>query len=145
HPVVAIAIFAAVMILIAANVHGRYGQGLLTNWVLLSIASVGFYFVFGLGGQFAFSQAAFYGIGAYTSAWATKGTFDGDTGEYLGGQSYLLGLAAVIVVSAVIAFVFAYAVRRTNQFYFAITTLALSFMATTVFKNWTSFSEGGEV
>lgn len=145
RPLLGIAIFAAVMLLIAANVHSRYGQGLLTNWTLLSIASVGFYFVFGLSGQFAFSQAAFYGIGAYTSAWVTKGTYDPETGSFAGGGGFLLGLVVTIVVASVVAFVFAWAVRRTNQFYFAITTLALSFMATTIFRNWTSFSEGGEV
>ena len=42
------------------------------QWIYLSILVVGFYFVFGLSGQFAFSQAAFAMIGGYTSAWATR-------------------------------------------------------------------------
>lgn len=145
HPFVLITIFAVFMVIVALNVHGRYGQGLLVNFCLLAISSVGFYFVFGLGGQFAFSQAAFYGIGAYTSAWVTKGEFDPVTREMVGGHSYPVGLLAAIVAAAIVAVVFAIAVRRTNQFYFAITTLALSFMALTVFRNWTSYSNGGEV
>lgn len=145
HPFVVIGAFAVGMVLVALNVHGHYGQGLLVNWILLSISGVGFYLVFGLGGQFAFSQAAFYGIGAYTSAWATKGKLDPLSHEVVGGHNYLVGLAAAIVVSGIVALVFAVAVRKTNHFYFAIATLALSFMAITVFQNWTSFSNGGEV
>lgn len=145
HPAIAILTFAALVTLLAVNVHGHYGQGLLVDWLLLCISSVGFYLVFGLGGQFAFSQAMFYGLGAYTSAWATRGHLDPTTGHVTGGNSFIVGIVAAIVVSVIVAFVFAVIVRRTNQFYFAIGTLALSFMGLTVFQNWMSYTNGGEV
>ena len=44
-------------------------QALVFNtWVVYTIIVVGFYFVFGVSGQFAFSQAAFAMVGGYTSA-----------------------------------------------------------------------------
>ena len=45
-------------------------------WIYYTIMVVGFYFVFGVSGQFAFSQAAFAMVGGYTSAWATREGID---------------------------------------------------------------------
>ena len=45
---------------------------LVNTWLFYSVLVVGFYFVFGVSGQFAFSQAAFAAVGGYTSAWATR-------------------------------------------------------------------------
>src|SRR5262245_19220052 len=42
---------------------GLAGQDLMTRWVFYSIIVIGFYLVFGISGQFAFSQAAFAGLG----------------------------------------------------------------------------------
>jgi branched-chain amino acid transport system permease protein len=145
RPFAGIAAFAVLAMAFGTNVHSATNQGLLSSWLLLAISSVGFYLVFGLGGQFAFSQAAFYGLGAYTSAWATRPHLDHATGHYVGGHPYLVGLLAAVAVSAVVAFAFAVLVRKTDQFYFAITTLALSFMCLTVFQEWTGFSQGGDV
>ena len=45
--------------------------GIMSQWATYALAGIGFYIVFGLSGQFAFSQAAFMGLGAYTTAWAS--------------------------------------------------------------------------
>jgi branched-chain amino acid transport system permease protein len=45
-----------------------YHFGLLTDSCLFFIASLGMFLVFGLCGQISVGQAAFFGIGAYTSA-----------------------------------------------------------------------------
>src|SRR5262245_41666133 len=49
--------------------NGLTGEDLMQRWVFYSIIVIGFYIVFGVSGQFAFSQAAFAGLGAYTSNW----------------------------------------------------------------------------
>ena len=54
---------------------GNFGLGdadLVNPWLFYTVLVVGFYFVFGVSGQFAFSQAAFAAVGGYTSAWATR-------------------------------------------------------------------------
>ncbi|HET7720407.1 MAG TPA: hypothetical protein VFK43_10605, partial [Acidimicrobiales bacterium] len=47
-------------------------ENLFNDWLIYAVVVVGFYFVFGIGGQFAFSQAAVFGLGGYASAWATR-------------------------------------------------------------------------
>ena len=74
YPYAWLAIF--VVFMIAAAVHPELGQRpdarSSTTWIFYTILVVGFYFVFGVSGQFAFSQAAFAMVGGYTSAWATR-------------------------------------------------------------------------
>jgi ABC-type branched-subunit amino acid transport system ATPase component/ABC-type branched-subunit amino acid transport system permease subunit len=106
------------------------------QWIYLTILVVGFYFVFGVSGQFAFSQAAFAMVGGYTSAWATRI-----------GVDWLLAVAIGIAVAAVIAFGFAYIARKANLFFLAIASLALSELLTQVIHHWKEFTgrEGGEL
>ena len=99
------------------------------QWIYLSILVVGFYFVFGLSGQFAFSQAAFAMVGGYTSAWATRE-----------GVDWILAVALGIAVAGVIAFAFAYVARKANLFFLAIATLALSELIAEVIREWQEFT-----
>ena len=84
-------------------------------WLFYTVMVVGFYFVFGVSGQFAFSQAAFAVVGGYTSAWATRQ-----------GVDFIVAVAFGMAVAALIAFAFACVARRANLFFLAIATLALS-------------------
>jgi ABC-type branched-subunit amino acid transport system ATPase component/ABC-type branched-subunit amino acid transport system permease subunit len=106
------------------------------DWLYYTILVVGFYFVFGVSGQFAFSQAAFAMVGGYTSAWATRE-----------GITWIVALALGVAVASFIAFVFAWIARRANLFFLAIATLALSELITEFLKQWKEFTggEGGEV
>src|SRR5262245_10284324 len=79
------------------------------QWLYFSVLVVGFYFIFGLSGQFAFSQAAFAMVGGYTSAWATRQ-----------GVDFLLAVAMGIVAACVIAFAFSWIARKANLFFLAI-------------------------
>ncbi|MBN2622092.1 MAG: branched-chain amino acid ABC transporter permease [Acidimicrobiales bacterium] len=111
-----------------------FGYGLLHSWLVFSILGLGFYLVFGVSGQFAFSQGAFFGLGAYASVWASD------------GRSFAWGLAAAIVLTAVVALAFSLVVVRSNHFYFAIATLAFSHIALVVFREFEAFTApGGEI
>ena len=69
---------------------GNFGLGdadLVNTWLFYTVLVVGFYFVFGVSGQFAFSQAAFAAVGGYTSAWATRE-------EVFGTDTFWVGLIA---------------------------------------------------
>jgi branched-chain amino acid transport system permease protein len=124
----------AIIALLLATVDSKFYYGLMNTWMVYAIVGLGFYVVFGLSGQFAFSQGAFYGLGAYSSAWATR------------EMSFMWGLLAAIVIAGVVALAFALIVFRADQFYFAIATLAFSFIAVVVFREFTAFTaDGGEV
>jgi len=123
-------IFLAGMVLLRFVPSWGNDQTVIFNqWIYLTILVVGFYFVFGVSGQFAFSQAAFAMVGGYTSAWATRE-----------GINWFVAVALGIVAAAVIASVFAWVARRANLFFLAIATLALSELILEVIKNWTEFT-----
>jgi branched-chain amino acid transport system permease protein len=125
---------AAVVTALSLLVDSAFGYGLLHSWLAFSILGLGFYLVFGVSGQFAFSQGAFFGLGAYTSVWASE------------GRSFAWGLVAAIAVTAVVALVFALVVVRSDHFYFAIATLAFSHIALVVFREFEAFTApGGEI
>jgi ABC-type branched-subunit amino acid transport system ATPase component/ABC-type branched-subunit amino acid transport system permease subunit len=115
------------------GVSGFGDVDLVNTWLYYSVIVVGFYLVFGVSGQFAFSQAAFAAIGAYTSAWATRTAL-------FGVDSFWLGMVVGVVITAVIAAVFAFLMRRASHFYFAIGTLGLSEIVLEVIRKWTDFS-----
>jgi branched-chain amino acid transport system permease protein len=115
--------------------NGLAGENLMSTWIFYAIIVVGFYLVFGVSGQFAFSQAAFAGLGGYTSYWASK------------NHTFWLGFLCAIAVTGVIAAIFALLVRRAAHFYFAIATLGVSTIALLVIRNWDDLNGGfgGEV
>jgi branched-chain amino acid transport system permease protein len=109
----------------------QYELGLATIVLIYTVVSLGFYLVFCLTGQFAFSQAAMFGIGAYTTAWAER-----HTGFWL---SLLISIAVVTLLAAV----FLLLVNRASELYFAIATLGLAEITILVFQSWSSFAGSG--
>jgi ABC-type branched-subunit amino acid transport system ATPase component/ABC-type branched-subunit amino acid transport system permease subunit len=115
------------------GVSGFGDTDLVNTWLYYCVIVVGFYLVFGVSGQFAFSQAVFAAIGAYTSAWATRVAL-------FGVDSFWMGVVVGIVITAVIAAAFGFLMRRASHFYFAIGTLGLSEIVLEVLRKWTEFS-----
>ncbi len=115
------------------GVSGFGDTDLVNTWLFYCVIVVGFYLVFGVSGQFAFSQAVFAAVGAYTSAWATRIAL-------FGVDSFWMGVVVAIAITAVLAAVFAFLMRRASHFYFAIATLGLSEIVLEVLRKWTEFS-----
>jgi ABC-type branched-subunit amino acid transport system ATPase component/ABC-type branched-subunit amino acid transport system permease subunit len=133
-PYLSLAIFLVTVALLRQ--YGDFGLGdadLVNTWLFYSVIVLGFYFVFGVSGQFAFSQAAFAAVGGYTSAWATRE-------EVFGTNTFWVGLITGVVVACVIAVVFAYFMRRASEFYLAIATLGLSEIILEILRRWTDFT-----
>ena len=87
------------------------------------IVCVGLSLIFGYAGQLSLTQAAFYGIGAYTSAIMTT--------RY--GFSFWAGLLAASTLPGIAAFVIGSPILKLRHFYLAMATLAFSQIATVVF------------
>ena len=134
HQVRTVIVVMAALSLIPLRYSGDYDLSIANLTITYAIAAIGFYVVFGLSGQFAFSHAAFFGIGGYTFAWAAN------------DHGFWIGMAAAVLITSVVALAFAWLVRRASHFYFAIATLGLSEIALIIFREWTSFTAvGGEV
>lgn len=138
-PYIRVAIVLALLLLYrVTRTEGRAQEALYNTWMLYTIIVIGFYFVFGLSGQFAFSQASIFGLGGYVSAWAT----------YNKDHPLILGIIAGVLVSLVVSCLFSLVMQRTEHFYFAVGTLGLQNVIILIVTKWKGFtrgSGGGEV
>lgn len=103
------------------------------NMVLINaIITIGLYVIFGLTGIFSIAQAAFWGIGAYTSALlATR----------LGVPWYLCFLAAPIV-AAIFGILLGAPALRLKTHYLTMATIAFAEVMRQVEVNWMSLTQG---
>lgn len=88
--------------------------------------------VFGIGGQLNLGQAAFYGIGAYTSALLSIHFH----------VPFFITLIAGALLSAGAGFLLALPTIRLKGIYLAVTTLAFGEIVRMIFLNWISVTRG---
>ena len=132
-PYVRIVLIFTVMFLYRSfRTEGRAQEALFNDWLTYALVVLGFYFVFGIAGQFAFSQAAVFGLGAYASAWATHNP----------DHPFIFGPIAAVIVCLVVALVFAVIMQRTEHFYFAVGTLGLQNIIILIVSKWDGFTHG---
>jgi branched-chain amino acid transport system permease protein len=125
----AFVVLAALIVPQAAT--SRSAEFLVNLWLVYSIAVLGFYLVFGLGGRFAFCQTFMMAFGGYTSAWITRGE---------DGQPFWVGALSAMVVTALVAGVVGVLVRKAQHFYFAIATFAVTQIGMVVFQRSEGFT-----
>ncbi|GIP41253.1 branched-chain amino acid ABC transporter permease [Paenibacillus sp. J31TS4] len=77
-------------------------------------------------------HAAFFGIGAYTSALLTTKA----------GMPFLVGFAVAIVLSGLVGFLFSVPVLRLKGHYLSMATLAFGIVAQMVMLNWEGLTNG---
>jgi branched-chain amino acid transport system permease protein len=102
----------------------RYGTYILTLWLVTSVAAMGVNLIVGYAGQETLAQAAFLGIGAYTTALMTK------AGLPFGLAFLASGLAAFVV-----GIVLGFPALRVQKHYLAFVTLAFSVFVWLVIRN----------
>lgn len=123
---VVLAVFLVAIWLILPNaLSTRSSQYLAGVWMVYAITGIGFYWMFALGGRFAFSQTAMMALGAYVSA---KIDF------HLDEPNFVLTAGLGMLACAVLALSVGLVLRRTQQFYFAIGTLAVSEVCFEIFR-----------
>ena len=125
-------VLAAMFLYRSFRTEGRAQEALFNDWLTYALVVLGFYFVFGLAGQFAFSQAAVFGLGAYASAWATHNP----------DNPLIFGPIFAVIVCLAVALVFSLIMQRTEHFYFAVGTLGLQNIIILVVSKWDGFTHG---
>jgi len=96
------------------------------------LLATGYNILLGMCGQLALSHVAFFGIGAYASALATRDA----------GLPYPVALGLALLLPTACAWVMARAAVRFVGPYLAMITFAFHSMALTVFINWTEVTNG---
>jgi branched-chain amino acid transport system permease protein len=102
----------------------RYGTYVLTLWLVTAIAAMGVNLIIGYAGQETLAQAAFLGIGAYTTALMTKAGLPF-------GVAFLASGLATFVVGILLGF----PALRVQRHYLAFVTLAFSVFVWLVIRN----------
>jgi branched-chain amino acid transport system permease protein len=101
-----------------------YGTLNLTRWLVIAIAAMGVNLIVGYAGQETLAQAAFFGIGAYLTALATKA-----------GLPFGLSFIASGALTLLVGFVLGFPALRVQKHYLAFVTLAFTIFAWLVFRN----------
>ena len=112
-------------------VASSYELGVLTLALLNAIVVVGLNYVSGWGGQINFGQAAFYGLGAYASALATRA-----------GLPWAAGCLAAIVVAIAASLALGLPTLRLRSYYLAMATIGFGEIARQVFLHWEPVTGG---
>jgi branched-chain amino acid transport system permease protein len=99
---------------------------------IYGILSISLNLMVGMTGLFNLGLAAFYGIGAYTSAILSRNF----------GVPVWISLVAGIVLSAFIGFLMGVPTLRLVGDYLAVVTMGLGEIARAVFKNWVPVTRG---
>jgi branched-chain amino acid transport system permease protein len=117
----AVVLIAAAPLLLAGNAL------LLHIAILVAIyytVCIGLSLIFGIGGQLSLAQAAFYGIGAYTSALLSTKL----------GVPVLLGFVAAAIVTGIVGWILAAPILRLRTVYLAMATLAFGEILVTLIR-----------
>lgn len=99
---------------------------------IYSILGVSFNLILGYAGLIAMCHAAFFGIGAYTTALVCIHS----------GANFLIGIIAGMLVAGAISLLVALPALRVRDEYLIVTTLALLMIVYTVMMNWLDLTRG---
>ena len=99
---------------------------------IYSIVAMSLNLLAGYTGLISVAHAAFYGIGAYTTALLALKF----------GLPFWVNFPAGIFVSGIVAFLIAWPALRTYDDYFVITTFAFQIIIFSIMNNWVSFTGG---
>ena len=107
-------------------VSSPFGQHVMILTFLFAMCGVAWNVMGGYAGMFSFGQAAFFGIGAYTSSFLLLRFH----------VSPWIGLAAGGIISSLLAAAIGYPCSNLRGHYFAIASIAFAEIVRIVFTNW---------
>jgi len=127
--ILSLIIFTIIEALIITRVINPYIQTILSLAGIVAISALGLNLIYGYSGQFSLGHAAFYGIGAYTSALVTCLI------PKTGFLAFPLGLTAGVFASGIIALLIGLPILRLKSDYLGIATLGFGMIMNVLFKN----------
>jgi len=118
-----------VLIGVAALFVAPLGQGnyilyVLSSWLIFSIAAMGLNLTLGYAGQVSLAQAAFMGIGAYTTAIMT-----------MAGVHWIIAAPCAMLLCFAVGLVLGYPALRVQHHFLAFVTLAFNTLVFLVLRN----------
>lgn len=99
---------------------------------IYSILAVSLNLVVGFTGLLSITQAAFYGIGAYSTAILLTSF----------GMNFFLSIVVGMIVTAIISFAIGYVLSKFDGDYFALGSFGFNIIVFSIFLNWQSLTRG---
>jgi branched-chain amino acid transport system permease protein len=127
-------VLIVVLALIPAFVHSDYLLTLLDTAGIYAIVVMGLGILLGLAGQLSLAQAAFLGIGAYTSGFLTVNL----------GWPVWGAMPAAMLLSALVALIVGYPCLRLSGHYLALATIGFGIITQLVLINWKTVTNGSD-
>jgi len=128
-------ILFAVLLLIPRMISSSYLMTVIDLGGIYMILAAGLNVILGFTGLMSFTQAAFWGIGAYTAGLLSV--------EH--GFSFWLTLPIAGIFTAFIGFLLGLpSLRKLKKFYLAVTTIGFVNIVKLILENWTSLTHGAD-
>jgi branched-chain amino acid transport system permease protein len=127
-------VLIVVLALIPAFVHSDYLLTLLDTAGIYAIVVMGLGILLGFAGQLSLAQAAFLGIGAYTSGFLTVNL----------GWPVWGAMPAAMLLSALVALIVGYPCLRLSGHYLALATIGFGIITQLVLINWKTVTNGSD-
>ncbi|MCX7994536.1 MAG: branched-chain amino acid ABC transporter permease [candidate division WOR-3 bacterium] len=122
-------VFAVIMLMISFGFLNPYWNQIIQFAFIITISALGLNLIYGYTGQFSLGHAAFYGLGAYCSAFVTKSL------NSLGYLAFVAGLLSAIIFVALIAFLIGLPILRLKSDYLGIATLGFGIIVKVLLDN----------
>ena len=127
-----LAAFVVVVCVLGFTLTKPYHLTLLTDSGVYAIAALGMFLLFGLCGQISVGQAAFFGLGAYTSSLLVMRA----------GVPSPAAIVAAVALSSLVGWVVSRPILKLTTNYLAMATLALGVVAYVIFGQAISLTGG---
>ncbi|WP_372958393.1 branched-chain amino acid ABC transporter permease [Marinobacter sp.] len=105
-----------------------------TEILILGLFAVSFNLIFGYTGMLSFGHAAYFGMGAYTTAMLLLHL----------DWPFVYTLFAAMILSGLLALVIGFLCVRLSEVYFAMLTLAFGMMVFTIAHSWREVTNGSD-
>jgi branched-chain amino acid transport system permease protein len=119
-----VAAVVIVVLLAAPPFLSRYSVYVVSLWAVMAIAAMGLNLTLGYAGQISMAQAAFVGLGAYTTAILTAD-----------GWPFIVGFVLSAILSFVVGWLLGYPALKVRHHYLAFVTLGFTTLAFLFFRN----------
>jgi branched-chain amino acid transport system permease protein len=129
-----IAALIVVLALLPTFITSDYVLTLLDLAGIYAIAVMGLGILLGFAGQMSLAQAAFLGIGAYTSGWVTTHL----------GWSVWAAMPCAVLLSALVGLAVGYPCLRLSGHYLALATIGFGIITQLVLINWKDVTNGSD-
>lgn len=133
--IVSVSIYIILKILFSGDILSPYIQQIILFTLIVALTSLGLNVIYGYTGQFSLGHAAFYGIGAYTSAYLAK----------LFGIEGVLAFVPVLVIcgifSGFIGYLIGIPILRLRDDFLAIATLGFGTLVRVFLDNSDKFAD----